>query len=84
MNRQELKKELGQFVEVWEDVVRIKDLILAIAISPATTMACYFLAPERGSLPLFFGLGGALIGFVLCSLFIKPKRDFKQEIEGES
>lgn len=45
-------------------------------------MGGYFLAPNDPPLPLFFGLVGTLIGFIITSLIIKPKRNLK-EVEGE-
>jgi hypothetical protein len=63
-------------IEVWEDLVNIKDLVIALIICSATTLGGYFLAPNKPPKPLFFGLSGAIIGFLLCSIFIKPKRIF--------
>lgn len=77
------KEEQGQFVEVWEDIVSIKDLILALIICAITTLGAYLIAPDEGSKPLFFGLIGALVGFVICSFLIKPKRIFQQPEKDE-
>lgn len=69
---EESKKKL---VEIWGDVVAIRSLVFAILFSSFSTMGAFFLAPvEDRSKQLFFGLAGALIGFVLSSIFIKPKR----------
>lgn len=69
---EESKKKL---VEIWGDVVAIRSLVLAILFSSFSTMGAFFLAPvDDRSKQLFFGLAGALIGFVLSSIFIKPKR----------
>lgn len=68
----EEKKEL---IEIWGDVVELRDLVRAIAVSSITTMGMYFLAPAgNDTLQLFFGLGGALIGFIVSGMMIKPKR----------
>ncbi|MEK5379403.1 hypothetical protein [Niallia sp. FSL W8-0635] len=64
-------------IEVWEDLVQIKDLVMALVICSITTMGAYFIAPNEAPKPLFFGLAGALIGFIICSFIIKPKRNFK-------
>lgn len=72
----------GNNIEVWEDVVRIKDLVLALAICSITTLGAYFIAPNVPPKPLFYGLIGALLGFAISSLIIQPKRTF-EENEGE-
>ncbi|MGO1370035.1 MAG: hypothetical protein ACTHVE_08520 [Senegalia sp. (in: firmicutes)] len=63
-------------IEVWEDIVNIKDLIISLIICTMTTFIAYILAPNEPPKPLFFGLTGAIIGFVICAVFIKPKRIF--------
>jgi hypothetical protein len=63
-------------IEVWEDLVRVKDLVIALIVCSVTTLGGYFLAPKDPPKPLFFGLSGAIIGFVICTIFIKPKRIF--------
>lgn len=62
------------FIEIWEDLVDIKDLVFALFISSVMTLGGYFIGPNDPPQPLFFGLGGALIGFILNSFRIKPKR----------
>ena len=52
------KKE--KLIEVWEDIVSIKDLSLALIICPLVTMIGYFIAPNHGSFPLFLGLAEPL------------------------
>lgn len=74
--------ESGENIEVWEDVVRIKDLVIALAICSITTLGAYFIAPNEPPKPLFYGLIGALVGFAICSFIIEPKRTFKEN-EGE-
>lgn len=71
-----------QNIEVWEDLVSIKDLVISLLISSLTTMGGYFLAPNEPPKPLFFGLLGSLIGFIITGLMIKPKR-ILQEVESE-
>jgi hypothetical protein len=69
-------------IEVWEDLVNIKDLVIALIVCSVTTLGAYFIAPDEPPRPLFFGLSGAIIGFVICTIFIKPKRiviEIKQE-----
>lgn len=62
-------------VEIWGDVIEIKDLIISILISALFTMGGYFLAPPDDRIrQLFFGLLGAVIGFFISTLLVKPKR----------
>lgn len=61
-------------IEVWEDLVKIRDLVLAIVICLLTAFGGYFLAPNEPPKPLFFGLIGVFIGFIVSSFIIKPKR----------
>lgn len=63
-------------IEIWGDIVNVNDLMKSIAITVMTTMGGYFLAPnENLSLQLFFGLGGAVVGFLICTFFVQPKRN---------
>jgi hypothetical protein len=66
-------------IEVWEDLVSIKDLVVSLLICSVAAMGGYFIAPNEPPKPLLFGLTGALIGFVICSAIIKPKRNFKED-----
>lgn len=62
-------------VEIWGDVIRIKDLITSIIISSLFTMGAYFLAPSGKRIrELFYGLLGAVTGFVVANVLIRPKR----------
>ena len=67
------KKEM---VEIWGDVVEIKSLIISIVISIVSTMGLHLLAPgDDRTMGLFYGLIGAVIGFVISAIIIKPKRN---------
>ncbi|MFK4566529.1 hypothetical protein [Enterococcus sp. UD-01] len=67
-----MKKDL---IELWGDLVALKDMILAIVICSVTTMGGFFLAPAADTTKqLFFGLGGAVLGFIISTIIIKPKR----------
>lgn len=69
-----------KMVEIWGDIVELKALIFAIIISSITTMGAYFMAPKGNETKeLFFGLGGAVLGFIISTIFIKPKRDINIE-----
>lgn len=78
-NKGHQQNEVGENIEVWADFVHIKDLVLAIVITTVTTLTGYFIAPSEEPSPLLFGLVGAFIGFIISSLLIKPKRQFKQD-----
>jgi uncharacterized BrkB/YihY/UPF0761 family membrane protein len=71
------EKKQGEYIEVWEDLVHIKDLVLSIVICTVITMGAYFIAPNEPPKPLVFGLIGAVIGFIISSIIIKPKRRFR-------
>lgn len=66
-------------IEIWEDFVNIKDLVKALIICIITTFSGYFLAPNDSYKPLLFGLVGSIIGFIVSSFIIKPKRKFMLE-----
>ncbi|MCO7125176.1 hypothetical protein NIE88_05230 [Sporolactobacillus shoreicorticis] len=76
------KKKKPDTIEIWDDIVRIKDLVLAIGVNSFTTLGGYFIAPNHAPMPLLFGLIGAVVGFIICSLFIKPKRIFEETESG--
>ncbi|MDT8719294.1 hypothetical protein IAI10_21815 [Clostridium sp. 19966] len=63
-------------IEVWEDLVSIKELVISIIVCSLSAFGGYFLAPKERPKQLLLGLLGALIGFILCSIIIKPKREF--------
>ncbi len=69
----------GSNIEVWEDLVNIKDLLISLFICSLTTLTAYYLAPNEAPMPLFFGIVGAVFGFVLASIVIKPKRNFVEQ-----
>jgi hypothetical protein len=63
-------------IEVWEDLVNIKDLVISLIICSTTALGGYFLAPNKPPKPLLYGLFGSIFGFVICSFILKPKRVF--------
>ena len=68
-------KEEKNYIEIWGDVVELRDLVRSILISAVSTMGLYFLAPDGNkTLQLFFGLGGAVLGFIISGVLTKPKR----------
>ncbi|EOL47729.1 hypothetical protein [Enterococcus caccae] len=72
-----MKKNL---IALWGDLVDLKDLVIAIVICSVTTMGSFFLAPAQNTTKqLFFGLGGAVLGFIISTFLIKPKRNVIME-----
>ena len=68
--------EKKEMVEIWGDVVEVRSLIISIIISIVSTMGLHLLAPsDDRTLGLFYGLFGAVIGFLISAIIIKPKRD---------
>lgn len=74
-----MKEKEENNIEIWGDIVKIKDLVKALIICMITTFSGYFLAPNDSYKPLLFGLVGAITGFIFSSFLIQPKRKFIQE-----
>lgn len=65
----------NKMVMIWSDVVDLKHLIISILVCTITTMGAFFLAdPTNKTMGLFLGLGGAVLGFLICTFMFKPKR----------
>ena len=62
-------------IEVWNDLVSIKDLLICLQISAAYAACAALLAIVVGGQPLFWGLGASVIGFTVDCFFVTPKRD---------
>ena len=72
-----------RLISIWGDVVGLIDLIKALLISASLTLGGFFIADNTNpTQQLFFGLFGAVIGFVINSFLIKPKRKLKEERHG--
>jgi membrane associated rhomboid family serine protease len=71
-------KTVPDNIEVWEDLVNIRSLVLSLFICSITAIGGYFIAPNEAPKPLFFGLSGALIGFIICSFLVNPKRNIHE------
>ncbi|NPV44385.1 MAG: hypothetical protein HPY70_10505 [Firmicutes bacterium] len=67
--------------EVWEDIVDVKDMIYSLIICTIGTLGGYIVAPNTPPKPLLFGLTGGFIGFLVCAMVFKPKREFYEEEE---
>ena len=62
-------------IEVWNDLVSVKDLLICLQISAAYAACAALLAIVVGGQPLFWGLGASVIGFTVNCFFVSPKRD---------
>ncbi|GEL77071.1 hypothetical protein [Tenuibacillus multivorans] len=78
-----MSEEKQTLVDIWGDHVKIKDLLIAMAICITFTLGGYIIAPGEAPQPLVFGLVGGVIGFIISSIVIKPKRNVKVEGEDE-
>ena len=75
----EKMKTKEKYLELWGDLVSLRDLLQAMLLSAVLTMAGYFLAPAGDTTKqLFFGLAGAVLALLVNTIFIKPKRLIKQ------
>jgi glycopeptide antibiotics resistance protein len=78
----EENSEKEKYVEIWEDNVHIKDLLVAMALCIGFALGGYLFA-FGDTPPLIFGLAGGVIGFIISSIIIKPKRQLTVMEEGE-
>lgn len=62
------------YIDLWEDRVHIKSLMGSIILCVAMAMFGYQVAWMEAPGPLFMGLGGAFVGFLVSAVLIKPKR----------
>ncbi|MFW6298097.1 MAG: hypothetical protein ACOC14_00325 [Bacillota bacterium] len=68
------------YIKIWGDVVSPRTLVYSIGIIGFTTMGAHLLAPgHNDTLGLFFGIGGAMLGFSVTVLLFKPKRHIVEE-----
>ncbi len=69
-------------IEIWGDTVAPKNLLFSIVIIVFTTMTAHLIAPkDYPTMGLFFGLIGAILGFLITVKLYKPKRIIKEEQE---
>lgn len=72
-----------RLISIWGDIVGLFDLIKALIISAVLTLGGFFIADNSNpTQQLFFGLLGAVIGFIINSIIIKPKRKLEEENYG--
>lgn len=67
----------GDYVEIWGDRLSLRDLLIALAACAVPTVAAVWIGSLAGGQPLFWGLGGAALGFAIACVVIRPKRDVR-------
>ncbi|HLR09637.1 MAG TPA: hypothetical protein VK136_10360 [Bacillota bacterium] len=76
------QSETNDHIDIWGDHVNVKDLIISMILCIAFALGGYLLA-FGNTPPLIFGLIGAVIGFIISSIIIKPKRHITVTEDGE-
>ncbi|WP_297005797.1 hypothetical protein [uncultured Corynebacterium sp.] len=64
----------GRYIEIWNDLVSVRDLTWSIVICGGTTALALGIATAFHSDEFFWGLGGAVLGFTISALVFTPKR----------
>lgn len=62
-------------IEVWNDLVSPRDLVICLVISVICVIAAVLFSVYLGGKPLFWGLGASTIGFIVCCFLVTPKRE---------
>lgn len=75
--------EKKTFIDMWGDTVDIKDLVMGMGICILFSLGGYLIAPGDPPQPLIFGIVGGVIGFIISSIIIKPKRKITESREDE-
>lgn len=78
-----MTEENKNLVDIWGDNVKLKDLGISMILCIAFSLGGYMIAPGDDPQPLIFGLSGGVLGFILSSMLIKPKRTIKHIKDGE-
>ncbi|QKY70256.1 hypothetical protein [Lentibacillus sp. CBA3610] len=78
-----MSQKQQSFFDIWGDNVNLKDLLIAMAICIVTTLGGFIVAPGDDPQPLIFGLVGGVLGFIISTIIIKPKRVI-EDMEEES
>lgn len=69
-------------LNVWDDTVSGRDLLISLSIATLLSLGGYLFAPWPAPGPLVLGLSGAILGFFISTLLFRPKR--RLEVEGET
>lgn len=64
-----------QNIEVWNDLVSPRDLVICLLVSVACAAAAVLVSASLGGQTLFWGLGASVVGFIVNCLLVAPKRE---------
>ena len=64
-----------QNIEVWNDLVGPRDLIVCLAVAGVSAVVAVGAAHSLGGQLLFWGLGASVIGFVINCFLVARKRE---------
>ena len=64
-------------VTLWGEYISIKDFIISLMISLSILLVVILLPNLNKDLKLIFGLIAVVVGFIINTLWIKPKRNVK-------
>lgn len=78
-----MSEEKKNLVDIWEDNVDVKDLAIAMGLCILFALGGYLIAPGDGPQPLIFGICGGVVGFIISSIVIKPKRIISESREDD-
>lgn len=62
-------------IEVWNDLVSPRDLVICLLVAAACTVAAVLISSRVGGQPLFWGLGASVVGFTVNCFLVAPKRE---------
>ncbi|WP_130874731.1 hypothetical protein [[Pseudopropionibacterium] massiliense] len=65
----------GRNIEVWNDLVSPRDLLVCLAVSAVCAVAAVLIAANTGGQTLYWGLGASVVGFVANCFLVTPKRE---------
>ena len=66
----------GRNIEVWNDLVSPKDLIVCLVVSAICAVAAVLVASSTGGQTLYWGLGASVIGFLSLIHISEPTRPY--------
>ena len=64
-----------QNIEVWNDLVSPKDLVISLLVAVVCAVAAVLLSLAVGGQTLFWGLGASVVGFTVNCFHVTPKRE---------